>query len=50
MGLGGTAVVSKGAERGVNTAEGVVVRREAAGIVRVEVVAAVGNGPGTTPA
>jgi transposase len=50
MGQGGTAVVCKGAEHGVNTGEGVVVRAEAAGISRIEVVAAVGNGPLTTPA
>src|SRR5215211_219605 len=42
MGLCGTAVVSKGAKHGVNTGYGVG-RAEAAGIVRVEVVAAVGD-------
>src|SRR5829696_136605 len=50
MGLCRTAVVIKGAELGVqrvsrSTGEGVVGRAKAAATVRVEVVAAVGNGP-----
>src|SRR5215207_5930098 len=51
MGQCGTAVVGEGTELGVqrvirSTGEGVVGRGEAAATVRVEVVAAVGNGGG----